>query len=62
MGGSSTRAGTATWSYGPWSVVPAWPGETDPARAARLLRGRGYDLAPPGPVPPTERELTTRAP
>lgn len=49
MGGSSTRLGETTWSYGDWSPVPAWPGETDPARAATLLRARGYDLRPPRP-------------
>ncbi len=61
MGWSSTRAGTTTWSYGPWSPVPDWPAGTDPDRAARLLRDRGYHLGPPGPVPPAERTATTPA-
>jgi len=61
MSQSLTRADTTTWQYGDWATVPGWPGETDPDRAARLLREWGYDLAPPGPARPDEQTATTPA-
>jgi hypothetical protein len=50
-GGSSYRAGQITWQFKPWEPVTWWSGETDPRYAVAILKGRGYDLCEPDPVP-----------
>lgn len=55
-GGSSSRGGRTTWRFHAWEPVGWWPGETDADAALRVLKGRGYDLSAPSPVPVDEDE------
>ena len=52
--GGSGYDGMTTYRYRPWGEVTWWPGITDRDEAIRTLRGRGYDLTEPGPVPPDQ--------
>jgi hypothetical protein len=56
MGGSSSRgdgagAWSTTWRYTEWEVYMDWEGDINPKALIEGLKGRGYDLAEPSPVP-----------
>ncbi|EOD59701.1 hypothetical protein [Amycolatopsis vancoresmycina] len=54
-GGSRYGGGETTYQYGAWELVTWWPGITGRDEAIGALRGAGYDLYEPDPVPPGER-------
>jgi len=60
-GGSSSKADSAgswstTWRYTEWEPYMHWRGGDDPNEVIEILKGRGYDLAKPSPVPPDQTE------
>lgn len=60
-GGSSSMgdgegAWSTTWRYTDWEPYTPWEGELNPTAIIEGLKGRGYDLARPSPVPPDQTE------
>jgi hypothetical protein len=56
FGGASTGRDGTTWRFSGWERVDGWRG-TDIKGCKRWLRGRGYDLFDPGPVPVDRQEI-----
>ena len=64
FGGMSIRAGTHEWRFSEWSEFPEWrkwEPTTDPGRAIRAIKSRGYGVTDPSPVAVDQREARTPA-
>lgn len=54
-GGSIYGDDGTRWRFDPWEPAGVWPDGIDPQEVIDTLKGRGYSLSQPSPVPYDQR-------